>query len=223
MSERSFARSTPWFRALHACPRPATRGRRARSSGCLIALFDRGLGSCQLEKTGGLVSAAPIEANVRRADNRRHPADFSEASGEFIAICLTCASVNCVFASTFVSFDGKLAFWLIVISPFFLLVGDAFIAFWPAVPPDRKDLRAIFVFRPSPSSRHRGVWTMAPEPIERRGSFRRRQWGSRAPAHQKFFSRDTFSAVLDYAKLRPLPGKRIFLSLRSRHLEPPYK
>jgi hypothetical protein len=101
-------------------------------------------------KTGGLVSAS-IESNVRRADNRRHPADLAGSASSF-AICLTYASVNCVFASTFASFDGKLAFWLIVISPLFLLVGDAFIAFWPAVPPDSKDLRAIFVFRPSPSS-----------------------------------------------------------------------
>jgi hypothetical protein len=41
--------------------------------------------------------------------------------------------------------------------------------------------------------RHRGVWTMAIEPIESRGGFWRCQWGSLAPAHQKSFSRDNFS------------------------------
>ncbi len=51
---------------------------------------------------GGLVSAS-IEANVRRADNRRHPTDLASPASSF-AICLTYASVNCVFASTFVSF-----------------------------------------------------------------------------------------------------------------------
>jgi hypothetical protein len=60
---------------------------------------------------------------MRRADNRRHPADLASSASSF-AICLTYASVDCVFASTFVSFDGKLAFWLVVISPVTFLSGD---------------------------------------------------------------------------------------------------
>jgi hypothetical protein len=121
-----------------------------RAPGMAISLI--GWGSLVNWETGGVaVISASIEANVSRADNRRHPADLASSASSF-AICLTYASVNCVFASTFVSFDGKLAFWLIVIFPVMSLIRDAFITALPAVRPDGKDLRVIFVFRPSPSS-----------------------------------------------------------------------
>jgi hypothetical protein len=85
----------------------------------LITLFDRGLKSLVNWKAGRLVSAA-LEASVRKADNRRHPADLASSESSF-AICLTYNSVNCAFASAIVCFGGKLVFWLIVISPFILI------------------------------------------------------------------------------------------------------
>ena len=91
----------------------------ARALRALITLFDRGLGSLVNWKAGRLVSAA-LEANVRRADNRRHPADLASRESSF-AICLTYSSVNCAFASAIVCLGGKLAFWLIVITPFILI------------------------------------------------------------------------------------------------------
>jgi hypothetical protein len=69
------------------------------------------------ERPAGRLVSAALEANVRRADNRRHPADLAIRASSF-AICLTYSSVNCAFAFTIVFFGGELAFWLIVITPF---------------------------------------------------------------------------------------------------------
>jgi hypothetical protein len=90
----------------------------ARGIRGLTILFDCGLGSLVNRKAGRLVSAA-LEANMRKADNRRHPADLASLESSF-AICLTYSSVNCAFSSAIVCFGGKLAFWLTVISPFIL-------------------------------------------------------------------------------------------------------
>jgi hypothetical protein len=69
------------------------------------------------ERPAGRLVSAALEANVRRADNRRHPADLASRESSF-AICLTYSSVNCAFAFTIEFFGGELAFWLIVITPF---------------------------------------------------------------------------------------------------------
>lgn len=69
------------------------------------------------ERPAGRLVSAALEANVRKADNRRHPADLASRESSF-AICLTYSSVNCAFAFTIVFFGGELAFWLIVITPF---------------------------------------------------------------------------------------------------------
>src|ERR1700724_1874964 len=95
----------------------------------LIPLFDRGLKSLVNWNAGRLVSAA-LEANVRKADNRRHPADLASWESSF-AICLTYSSVNCAFAfaSAIVCFGGKLAFWLIVISLFIKMTNNDHLIF----------------------------------------------------------------------------------------------